>query len=111
MSESNRELVPIMEQRLEYKLHILEKHNYIIWKQHTTNILEAKGLLGIVSGTVVDAAKERQARALLTSALSDDNQMKVINCLTASTIWSRLQAIYENKRSFEKQNLRKTTHL
>lgn len=92
--------------RVDYKLHILESSNYVIWKQHTMNILEAKCLLDmVVDETAADARRERQARALLTSALSSDNQMKVINCKSAYKIWKRLEAIYENKSSFEKENL------
>jgi hypothetical protein len=97
--------------KFEYRLHTLEKHNYTIWKAHTRNVLEAKGLLAeTLSEQVVDSTKEMQARALLTSALSEDNQMKVINCQSAYRIWKRLEAIYENKSSFERENLLNKLH-
>ena len=83
--------------KFDYKLHTLEKNNYIIWKPHMKNILEVKGLLSTIQQEDSDPQKERQARALLTSALSTDNQMKVINCVSAFKIWSRLEAIYDVK--------------
>lgn len=98
------------EVKIEYRLHVLENNNYTIWKQHTKNVLEAKGLLEVVTGTVQDARLESHARALLTSALSAENQMKVINCEKAKRIWTRLEAIYENKSSFEKENLLNKLH-
>ena len=97
-------------QRIEYKLHTLEKSNYITWRVHMTNILEAKGLLEATQTELVSGSLERQARALLTSALSDDNQMKVVNCHTAYKIWKRLEATYENKSSFERENLLNKLH-
>lgn len=93
-------------ERIEYKLHTLESNNYIIWKMHTQNILEAKGLLDIVKDKkVTDLVKEKQARALLTSVLSNDNQMKVINCASAHKIWTKLASIYENKTMNATQEL------
>lgn len=98
------------EAKIEYRLHILEKKNYTVWKAHMKNILEAKGLLAEVVNELGNSTKESQARALLTSALSDDNQMKVINCGTAFKIWKRLEALYENKTSFEKEHLLSKLH-
>lgn len=92
--------------KMEYKLHILESANYMIWKNHMENILDAKGLLQTVLGTgPIDEAKEKSARALLTSALSNNNQTKVINCRTAKDIWQRLESSFENKTASEKQSL------
>lgn len=96
--------------KIEYRLHILEKKNYTVWKAHMKNIMEAKGLWDAVQSETVATTKETQARALLTSALSDDNQMKVINCDTAHKIWKRLEALYENKTSFEKEHLLSKLH-
>ena len=96
--------------RIDYKLYPLNGENYTIWKAHTKNVLEAKYLLDLVEGAQGDPVRERQARALLTSALSQDNQMKVINCSTANAIWKRLESIYENKSSFEKENLLNKLH-
>lgn len=92
--------------KTEYKLHILESSNYMIWKNHMENILDAKGLLQTVQGNgPVDEAREKSARALLTSALSNNNQTKVINCKTAKDIWQRLESSFENKTASEKQSL------
>jgi hypothetical protein len=96
--------------KIDFKLHILEKHNYTIWKAHTKNVLEAKGLLPAIEAELPNSTREKQARALLTSALNSDNQMKVINCDSAFKIWKRLEAIYENKSSFEKENLLNKLH-
>lgn len=114
-TETRSQVVSVSESRMdtkiEYRLHTLEGSNYTIWKQHTKNVLEARNLLNVVLSTEsTDEAKERQAHALLTSALNADNQMKVINCGTANKIWSRLEAIYENKSSFEKENLLNKLH-
>lgn len=98
-------------QKIEFKLHTLGKDNYTIWKQHTKNVLEAKNLLSAVEHpTILDQGKERLARALLTSALDSDNQMKVINCNSAHAIWKRLESVYENKTTFEAQNLHNKLH-
>lgn len=91
--------------KLEYRLHILDKKNYTVWKKHMTNVLEAKNLLISVQVEDTDKARDSQTRALLTSALSIDDQMKVINCHTAYKVWKRLEALYENKTSFEKEYL------
>jgi hypothetical protein len=95
---------------IEYRLHILEKNNYTVWKVHMRNILEAKGLIAAMDADRGSPAKESQARALLTSALSENNQLKVINCQTAYRIWKRLEALYENKTSFEKEHLLSKLH-
>lgn len=34
--------------RIEYRLHELAKDNYTIWKAHTKNILEARGLTAAI---------------------------------------------------------------
>lgn len=112
---SGRDLVTFqdegIESKLNYKLHILDKNNYTIWKRHTLNVLDAKNLLAaILSDGVVEPGKEKQARAILTSALDDENQMKVINCSTARAIWKRLEGTYENKTTFEAQNLLSKLH-
>lgn len=91
---------------IEYIIHVFDGTNYVIWKRHTENILEALNLLDIVKEHDDNRRyEERKARTLLTSALNEENQMKVISCKTAAEIWSRLEAIYENKTSFEKLNL------
>lgn len=106
-----------MDTRIDYKIQTLEQHNYTVWKQHTLNILEAKELADVVINgpgreplEPLTAMKCRQAKALLTSALSVSNQMKVINCATAHDIWNRLEAINENKSSFERENLLNRFH-
>jgi len=98
------------ESRIDFKLHILEKNNYTIWKAHTRNVLEAKGLMAAIESELLNSSRERQCRAILTSALSNDNQMKVINCNSSFKIWKRLEAIYENKSSFERENLLNKLH-
>lgn len=102
---SERALVPGGQYgEIEFRTQILDRSNYVIWKRHMKNVLEAKGLLETTETEVV-GSKEHKARALLTSSLSADNQMKVINCETAYKIWKRLESIYENKTSFEKETL------
>lgn len=91
--------------RNDFALHKLDKINYIIWKRHTQNVLEAKDLWKVVSGQEQNLNKEIQARALLTSALSAENQMRVICCNDAKSIWQRLERIHENKSTFERQSL------
>lgn len=105
------QLVVATESKAEFKLHILERNNYVIWKRHTLNVLAAKNLLETVENELdVQNVKERQARALLTSALSSENQMKVISCGSAYSIWKRLEATYENKTDTEKENLINKLH-
>lgn len=108
---NSNQVVQVESAKLEVKLHTLGKDNYTIWKQHTKNVLEAKNLIDAVQQEqIVDSLKEKQARALLTSALDADNQMKVINCQSAHRIWKRLESIYENKTTFEAQNLYNKLH-
>lgn len=97
--------------RGDYRMHILDSTNYTIWSQHTKNVLEAKGLLDAVKDDAkVDVNIECQARAILTSSMNADNQMKVINCKTAFKIWTRLKSIYSNTSSFQKENLLNKLH-
>lgn len=91
--------------RIEYKLHILNKNNYHIWKKHIHNVLDAKNLLEEVESDVIGTVREKQARALLTSALDETNQMIVIDCESAFDIWTRLESAYENKTSYQTENL------
>lgn len=75
------------------------------------NILVAKELEDyVIKGIGQGSSREKQARALLTSALSVENQMKVLSCNTSNEIWLRLESTFENKSSFERENLLSKFH-
>lgn len=91
---------------------ILDGSNYAIWKWQIESILKSKGLYEVTkTGQPAKGEearleeKKNQAQALIASTLDSTNKMKVLNCRNANEIWTRLQSIYENKTSFEKQNL------
>lgn len=97
-----------MEDDNKYRIEILDGSNYAIWKWQMLSILKAKGLNGVINAAKLESAdlpKDSQAHALIASSLNRSNKMKVINCQTAKDIWTRIESIYENKTSFEKQTL------
>lgn len=97
-----------------YSQEILSNSNYAVWKWQLGSLLKAKGLYEVATtgqpkkgDEAKFEEKKNQAHALIASTLHVDttNKMKVLNCKDGYEIWMRLQNIYENKTSFEKQNL------
>lgn len=88
----------------EFKIIKLDRENYVVWKWQFTNVLKAKGLEGtLLAESNGDQAK--QALALLGSALSEENILKIINCTTFYTSWKAIESCYENKTTYEPQSL------
>ena len=95
-----------MDELKQCHLEILDGSNYAIWKWQIEGLLKVKKLYEVVESNIKpDADKDCQAKVLIASSLNRSNKMKVINCSTAYETWKRLESIYENKTSFEKQNL------
>lgn len=95
----------VQEQRLDFRIDKLEHANYVTWKWQLVNVLKAKNLYNAVISEDADDLSSRQALALLGSALSRDNMALVVGCESALKAWSRLEVVFENRTTFEKQEL------
>lgn len=62
----------------DYKITSLDRDNYVVWKWQLTNILKAKKLEKVLEGNE-DLAMDGRAMALLGSALSEQNILKIWN--------------------------------
>ena len=92
--------------KIEYKIESLKEDNYVTWKWLMTSVLKSKQMWNcVVSPDIKDAVKEQKAMALISSAMSTDNMLRVINCTSAYQIWTTLESMFENKTSSEKQML------
>lgn len=87
------------------KLIKLERDNYCVWKWQFVNVLKAKGLEKVIQEGVIDPASDAQALALLGSALSEENILKIINCTNFRQAWKAIEQCFENKTSYEPQQL------
>lgn len=95
-----------MSEKQDYKLLQLEKDNYVLWKWQFRNILKAKKLMKVLEpGEVEDVDKDAQALALLGSALSPNEMLKIINCQTFKDAWRTIEENFENKTTYEPQSL------
>lgn len=84
----------------DFKVLKLERNNWVVWKWQFNNCLVAKGYK-----VRVTIANSNAALALLGSALSEENLMKIINCTNFDQAWTVLEATYENKTTYEPQAL------
>lgn len=99
------------EDKNDYRLLVLNENNYPGWKFQIKLALESKGLWKYVEDPLQSGdPRAKQAATILTSTLSYDNLMKVINCQTAHEMWLALGCIYENRCSSEKQVLLSKFH-
>lgn len=103
--DGNNVANPSVDAKIDFKIDKLEDDNYVTWKWQLVNILKAKVLYKAVTEKTVDESINRQALALLGSALSQDNMALVVGCESAYEVWKRLELIFENKTTFEKQEL------
>lgn len=87
------------------KLIRLDKGNYIVWKWQFVNVLKANKLQSVLGAEPVSEEQDGQAMALLGSALSEENILKIINCNSFKTAWQALEQCFENKTSYEPQAL------
>lgn len=83
----------------------LEENNYVVWKWQFLNVLKAKNLDRVISDEEIDNAIDGQALAILGSALSEQNMLKIINCVRFKEAWSVLEKCFENKTTYEPQAL------
>lgn len=80
--------------------------NWTIWKWQVRNYLEAKQLdYYIDNNDIKSVQRARQAKAIISGLLDRKNTLKVLHCQSAYEIWKHLESVYENKTSFELQNL------
>lgn len=92
----------------EFKLIKLEKDNYVVWKWQFKNVLKAKNLQGALTTSPDgkrNSAEDREAMALLGSALSEENILKIIDCSTFEEAWKAIERNFENKTAYEPQSL------
>jgi gag-polypeptide of LTR copia-type len=83
--------------------------NYTLWKFRISQVLEARGLAGYISGEVPkptgsDAKalenwiiKDRDARLQVTLTLEDDPLLGVLNLTESKAIWDALSSRYNGK--------------
>jgi len=97
----------------DYKLVKLDKTNYLVWKWQFINVLRANDLESVIPSPTDEVKvlpanllkKDSQAMALLGSALTEENALKVINCTTFAHAWRTIEQCHEIKTSFEPQSL------
>lgn len=105
-----------MNSKLDFKIEKLEGDNYVTWRWELINILKAKQLWEVVENAPVspmkakDQEKDDQAMALLGSSLGRENKMLVVGCTNSHDVWTRLESVFENKTTFEKQELLRKLH-
>lgn len=88
----------------EYKLIKLENENYVIWKWQFRNVLRACQLLKVYNEEAT-VPEQNRALALLSSAISDENMLRIANCETFKEAWTTIERCYENKTTYEPQAL------
>lgn len=77
--------------KMDYKLICLNDSNYAGWKYQIKQVLQSKNLWDyVIDPTRFNEPRARQATILLTSSLSYDNLLKVINCEHAHEVWDAL---------------------
>lgn len=94
-----------MSESKDFKIVKLEKNNYVVWKWQFINVLRAKKLMKVVQDIEVDEDMDAQALALLGSALSEENMLKISNCETFKDAWKAIGQCFENKTAYEPQAL------
>jgi len=98
-------VVPRDEDKIDFKMMRLDSSNYVGWKLQLSAVLKAKKIHECVTGNSLDPEKELQAYAFLLSAVDSDHLLKIVDCTTSKAVWDRLESIYENKTTYEKQTL------
>lgn len=79
----------------------LKGTNWATWKWQLQNVLDAKGLTDVLTGTEPrGSAREVATRQIISSSLDQSLICKIIHCQTAQQIWNCLRGIYENRTSF-----------
>ena len=78
----------------------LSRDNKVILKWQFQNVLKAKNLGTAVTGEPI-ASDNDQALALLGSALSDENLLKIISCNNFKEAWLTIERCFENKTAYE----------
>lgn len=94
------------DEKVEFRLPLLEEDNYVIWKWKFKGIMYAKKLIGLGKNPEdIDSNKNAVALALLQSSLNDENSLKVINCTDFVSAWKCLEQCHETKTNYEPQSL------
>ena len=92
---------PYNPDKSEISIQRLNGKNWPTWKWQLTTVLEAKGLLDVLTGDEPKGSpREVAARQVISCSIDQALVSKVIHCTTAQQIWSCLQGIYENRTSF-----------
>lgn len=76
-----------------------------LWKYQMSVYLDYHGLYEVVSGTTVKSEQnaerwdtiDKKARFALTQSMELSQIRHIVNCKTSNEIWSRLEALYEQK--------------
>lgn len=89
----------------EFKLVKLDKDNYVVWKWQFQNVLRAEKLTKVFTPGQEESDQSNQALALLGSALSEENILKIINCTKFIDAWTTIERCHENKMTYEPQEL------
>jgi len=80
-----------MGERQEFKVLKLDKNNYVVWKWQFQNVARANGLGVLFEEEMVTPEKDGRGLALLGSALSDENILKIVNCITFKQAWRTIE--------------------
>lgn len=108
--QSQARVVATIDTKVDYQVEKLEQTNFTTWKWQILNVLKAKRLETAIATGQVENHIQQSALALIGSALNEENKMLVVGCQTAIEVWQRLESVYENKTTFEKQELLSQLH-
>jgi len=109
---AQRELVPAQGDsnlKIDSSGDKLEDDNWVAWKWHMTRFLRSKNLMDAIEGQVV-GIKNDVVLTHIGNALSKKAKELIVAQESAYQAWRILEIVYENKRTFEKQDLLARLH-
>jgi len=87
----------------------LEDDNWVGWKWHITKFLRSKNLIDVIQGDI-GGTRNDVVLTLIGNALSKKAKGLVVAQESAFEAWRILETVYENKTTFEKQDLLAKLH-
>jgi len=74
----------------------LDRDNYVVWKWQFVNVAKAQKMSRLFEQGAVSEELDDKGLALLGSALSEENMLKIINCTNFRQAWNTIQLCFEN---------------
>jgi len=109
---AHRELVPAQGDsslKIDFCGEKLDDDNWVAWKWHMTRFLRSKNLIDVIQGPI-GGTKNDVVLTHIGNALSKKAKGLVVAQESAFEAWKILETVYENKTTFEKQDLLAKLH-